>query len=203
MTYIFLKVTEMMSMRDPNMNARFKTGVNSDTYLKRLCEVNFITVATPSLHGDDAIMKTLKENYTDKIEDIRDWAVTGCVELTLSGKHMNHGGATSINMVAGLEMALNNGYHPLMNWHLGPETGRVEDNCFKSFDDFYNAFEKQIKFIIEQTTLFNNMAAEAYAFLRPTPFLSTAIQGSIENAKDVTRGGAVYNTSATDQKPVV
>ncbi|MCP4138170.1 MAG: formate acetyltransferase [bacterium] len=196
MTYIFLKVTEMLSMNDPNMNARFKTGVNSDAYLKRLCEVNFITVATPSMHNDDAIIESFSQN-SDSIEDLRDWAATGCVEITLSGKHMSHTGATSINMVAGLEMAFNNGYHPLMNWHLGPKTGKIENDDIKSFDEFFEAFAAQQKFIIDQTTKFNNMAAEAYAYLRPTPLLSTAIQGAIENTKDVTRGGAVYNTSGT------
>ncbi|HZK43146.1 MAG TPA: pyruvate formate lyase family protein [Syntrophomonadaceae bacterium] len=196
MTYIFLKVTEMLSMNDPNMNARYKVGVNSDTYLKRLCEVNFITVSTPSLHGDDAIIESFSQN-SDVIEDVRDWGATGCVEITLSGKHMSHTGATSINIVAGLEMALNNGYHPLMNWHLGPETGKIETNDFKNFDEFYAAFARQIEFIIANTVEFNNMASEAYAYLRPTPLLSVAIQGAIENALDVTRGGAIYNTSGT------
>jgi len=196
MTYILLKVTEIMSMRDPNMNARFKVGVNSDRYLKRLCEVNFITVGTPSMHGDDAVMESLKQT-SDKIEDIRNWGCTGCVEITIPGKQGNHAGATSINMVAGLEMALNNGYHPLMNWHLGPETGRIEHDDFTSFEDFYNAFAEQIKFIIDQNTQFNNMAAEAYSYLRPTPFLSAVIQGTVEKGMDVTKGGAIYNTSGT------
>ncbi len=196
MTYILLKVTEIMSMRDPNMNARYKTGVNSDTYLKRLCEVNFITVGTPSMHGDDAVMESLRQN-SDNIEDIRNWGCTGCVEITIPGKQGNHAGATSINMVAGLEMALNNGYHPLMNWHLGPETGKIENDDFKTFEDFFEAYSKQIEFIIDQNTSFNNMAAEAYAYLRPTPYLSAAIQGTIENGRDVTKGGAIYNTSGT------
>jgi formate C-acetyltransferase len=196
MTYIFLKVTEMLGLNDPNMNARFKLGVNSDTYLKRLCEVNIITVATPSMHCDDAVMKSFGQNC-DKIEDIRDWAATGCVEITLSGKHMSHTGATSINMVAGLEMAMNNGYHPLMDWHLGPETGCLETDDFKNFDQFFQAFALQQQFIIENTTLLNNMAGEAYSYLRPTPLLSTAIRGAITNGMDVTKGGARYNTSGS------
>ena len=196
MTYIFLKVTEMLCLNDPNMNARFKLGMNSDAYLKRLCEVNFITVATPSMHNDDAVIESFSQN-SDKIEDLRDWAATGCVEITLSGKHMSHTGATSINMVAGLEMALNNGFHPLMNWHLGPETGRIENGDFKTFDEFFIAFAAQQQFIIENTTKLNNMAGEAYAYLRPTPLLSTAIRGAIENAIDVTKGGALYNTSGS------
>ena len=41
------------------------------------------------------------------------------------------------------------------------------------------------------------MAGEAYAYLRPTPLLITAIRGAIENATDVTKGGAMYNTSGS------
>jgi pyruvate formate-lyase/glycerol dehydratase family glycyl radical enzyme len=196
MIYIFLKVTEILSLNDPNMNARFKLGGNSDTYLKRLCEVNFITVATPSMHNDDAIIESFKQN-SDSMEDLRDWAATGCVEITLSGKHMSHTGATSTNMVAALEMALNNGYHPLMNWHLGPKTGLPEKGEFKTFDDFFDAFAAQQNFIIDHTTRLNNMAGEAYAYLRPTPLLSAGMRGAIENARDVTQGGALYNTSGT------
>jgi len=196
MTYIFLKVTEMLSLNDPNMNARFKLGINSDTYLKRLCEVNFVTVATPSMHNDDAIIEAFSQN-SDNMEDLRDWAATGCVEITLSGKHMSHTGATSTNMVAGLEMALNNGYHPLMNWNLGPKTGEVKNGDFETFDSFFEAYAKQQRFIIDQTTELNNMSGEAYAYLRPTPLLSTVIDGAIDNAKDVTKGGAIYNTSGS------
>lgn len=196
MTYIFLKVTEMLALNDPNMNARYKRDVNSDTYLKRLCEVNFITVATPSMHNDDAVIEAFSQN-SDKIEDLRDWASTGCVEITLSGRHMSHTGATSINMVAGLEMALNNGYHPLMNWHLGPKTGLPENGDFETFEDFFDAFAAQQRFIIDNTTRLNNMAGEAYAWLRPTPLLSTATKGAVDNALDVTKGGAQYNTSGS------
>ena len=196
MTYIFLKVTEMLGLNDPNMNARVTPGVNSDTYLKRLCEVNLLTVATPSMHNDDAVIQSFAQN-SDDIHDLRDWAATGCVEISLSGKHMGHTGATSINMVAGLEMAMNNGYHPLMDWHLGPETGCVETDDFKTFDEFFDAFALQQQFIIENTTLLNNMAGDAYATLRPTPLLSTALRGAITKGLDVTKGGAQYNTSGS------
>ncbi|MBU3913912.1 formate acetyltransferase, partial [bacterium] len=41
------------------------------------------------------------------------------------------------------------------------------------------------------------MSGEAYAYLRPTPLLSTVIKGAITNATDVTKGGALYNTSGS------
>ncbi|MFA5787652.1 MAG: pyruvate formate lyase family protein, partial [Actinomycetota bacterium] len=59
MTYVFLKVTEMLKLRDPNVNARFSTEHNSDAYLRRLCEVNLVTAATPSMHCDEAVMASI------------------------------------------------------------------------------------------------------------------------------------------------
>lgn len=194
MTYIFLKVTEMLSIRDPNVNARFHPDKNSDEYLKRLCEVNYITAATPSMHGDIGVFRSL-EQHGYPIEDIRDWSSTGCVEPTLSGKHMGHTGSILMNMVAALEMALNDGYHPVMKWDFGPKTGRVED--FKTFDDFFNAYAAQQRFLIDRACELNNMLAEIHALCRPTPLLSTLIRGSIEKGCDVTRGGALYNTSGS------
>ena len=132
MTYIFLKATEILSIRDPNVNARFHSGINSDAYLKRLCEVNYLTAATPSMHNDQAVFASLQK-FDYSIEDTRDWAATGCVEPTLSGKHMGHTGSILMNMVAGLEMALNNGRHPLMKWDLGPKTGSPEKGDFRKW----------------------------------------------------------------------
>jgi formate C-acetyltransferase len=196
MTYIFLKVTEMLSIRDPNMNARYNPGKNSDTYLKRLCEVNRITAATPAMHNDDAMIAAMTPMGYD-IRDIRNWSATGCVEPTLSCKHIGHTNMQMMNMVAALEMALNNGTHPLTDWKLGPETGNVELDDFKTFDQFFDAFTSQFKFLIDRSIEYNHMLAEAHQYIRPTPLLSSLIEGCIDKGRDVTKGGAVYNSSGT------
>ncbi len=194
MTYIFLKVTEILGIRDPNVNARFNPEKNTDTYLKRLCEVNFITCATPSMHNDIAVMESLAEfNYPP--EDLRDWAATGCVEPTLSGKHLGHTNCMMMNMVGALELAMNNGRHPLMNWEVGPRTGRIENGDFETFEDFYNAFTTQFKFLIDNSVEYNNMLGKAHSVLRPTPLLSSLISDSIKKGNDVTVGGAKHNSS--------
>ena len=196
MTYIILKVTEMLSIRDPNVNARFSLEKNSNTYLKRLCEVNYITVATPSMHSDENIAASLAPHGYAR-EDVRDWAATGCVEPTLCGRHMGHTGSILMNMVAALEMALNNGRHPSMDWDLGPSTGSIEKGGFTTFEEFFSAYTVQQKFLIDQAVELNNLLAEAHTVLRPTPLLSTLIDGSIEKGTDVTKGGARYNTSGS------
>ena len=196
MTYIFLKVTEMLAIRDPNVNARYNPDKNSDTYLKRLCEVNLITTATPSMHNDRAVWASLAEfGYAE--EDLRNWSATGCVEPTLSGRHIGHTNFQMINMVAALEMAMNNGLHPLMDWKLGPDTGVIENGDFTSFDQFFEAFEIQFAFLIDQSIQYNEMLAKAHQELRPTPMLSTLIEDCITSGRDVTKGGARYNSSGS------
>lgn len=194
MTYIFLKLTEMLAVKDPNFNARFNLEHNSDTYLKRLCEVNYITTATPSMHGDEAVFKSLKK-HGYPIQDIRDWSAVGCVEPTISGKHFGHTGSILMNMVAALEMALNDGCHPLMNWDFGPKTGKIND--FNRFEDFFKAFEVQISFLIDNAVELNAKYAKIHSEYRPTPLLSALMGGCIDKAKDVTKGGALYNTSGS------
>lgn len=194
MTYVFLKVTEMLSMRDPNINARYHSGKNSITYLKRLCEVNVNTTSTPSIHNDMTVMASLAEHNYEPA-DLNDWAATGCVEPTISGKHLGHTNCMMFSMVAPLEMAMYNGYHPLMRWHLGPKTGEPED--FKTFDSFFTAYTTQLAFMADLACEYNNYLGEAHSVLRPTPLMSAMIDGCIQSGKDCTKGGAKYNSSGT------
>lgn len=192
MTYIFLKVTEFLSIRDPNVNARYNNKKNSQTYLKRLCEVNVNTTATPSIHNDEMVMASLADFHYPP-EHLRDWSATGCVEPTLSGRHLGHTNCMMFNMVAALEMAMFNGYHPLMRWDLGPKTGEPES--FKTFDSFFEAFCTQLAFLGDLACQYNNYLGEAHSVIRPTPMMSAMLDGCIEKGLDCTKGGASYNSS--------
>jgi formate C-acetyltransferase len=194
MSYIILKVTEMLSLNDPNVHARYKAGVNSDVYLKRTCDVNYITGSTPCIHSDDAMFEALTQNGW-AIEDVRDWTPIGCVEPGIMGKHGSATSSLEVNLVAPLEMALNDGVHPLNHWAFGPKTGRIENDDFKTFEDFWKAFETQCLFILEQGVTGNNQLGRIYQEHHPAPLLSAMLEGCIENGRGVIRGGARYNSS--------
>jgi formate C-acetyltransferase len=196
MTYIFLKVTEMLANQEPNMNVRFHPGINSDAYLRRVSHVNYVASGTPSMHNDIPMFESLKQHGYD-IRDIRDWGATGCVEPTMSGKHTGHTNALFMNAIAGFEMAMNNGYHPLLKWQLGPKTGSIENGDFKSFDQFLNAYRTQMQFLIDNHCDLNFFCGQAHAAIRPQPFLSSVTEGCVEKALDNTAGGAKYNSSGS------
>ncbi|MBS7250176.1 MAG: formate acetyltransferase [Candidatus Freyarchaeota archaeon] len=193
MTYIILKVAEMLCFQDPNMNARYYTGINSKEYLRRLCEVNINMVASPSIHNDKAMIEALVHQGIP-IEDARDWAATGCVEPTIVGKHFGHTNCMLLNLVAPLEMALNNGVHPVMGEKIGPETGDVR-NSFDTFEDFLNAYKTQLRYLAEKSIEINNYLGYAHQYIHPTPLLSSLFEGCLEKGTDVVNGGAIYNTS--------
>lgn len=192
MTYVILKVTEMLGLRDPNINARFHNKMNSPAYLKRLCEVNVNTCGTPSIHNDEIVMKSL-EDFNFQQDELNNWSATGCVEPTITGKHIGHTNCMMFNTVACLEMTLNNGYHPLMRWQLGPKTGDPAN--FKTFDEFFEAFKTQTFSLLDISVDYNNKLGEAHSIIRPTPMISGCVEGCIEKGKDVTLGGAKYNSS--------
>lgn len=193
MTYIVLKVAEMLCFQDPNLNARYYSGINSKEYLRRLCEVNTNMVAAPIIHNDKTMIEALVHQGI-KVEDARDWAATGCVEPTITGKHYGHTNCMLLNMVAPMEMALNNGIHPVMGEKIGPQTGDVRTS-FQAYEDFAGAFKAQLKYLIEQSVEINNYLGYAHQYIHPTPLLSSMFSGPIEKGKDVIFGGAVYNTS--------
>ncbi|MCP3985838.1 MAG: formate acetyltransferase, partial [bacterium] len=201
MTYLILKLTEMLSLDDPDMDARYMSGVNSKTYLRRVCEVNYITSGTPAIHNDRQVIEGLRQHGW-ALEDIRDWVPCGCVEPVVSGKHFAATGDIDSNLMVPLEVTLRNGRHP--KWNRSPDeaplgtptTGEVES--FTSFDAFFTAFERQFHFIYE--TLIDEVSHELVKIhpeVIPAPLYSALLEGCIESGRGMTQGGAKYNSSGT------
>jgi formate C-acetyltransferase len=194
LTWVFLKATEMLRLRDPNVNARFAPGINSPAYLRRLCEVNLLTGATPSLHNDDAVVPSMI-NLGFKPEHARDWTATGCVEPTSCGRHYGHTNCMMFNMVAPLEMTLNDGVHPVLTEQLGPHTG--DPAGFKTYEEFLQAYKTQFKWLFDKAVEANNMLGKSHQQMKPTPLLSALFTGPMDSGKDLIEGGALYNSSGT------
>lgn len=190
MTFIILKAAEMLGFQDPNMNARYHPETNSDEYLRRLCEVNINMGAAPAIHNDKSMIEALV-HHNFSLEDARDWAATGCVEPTIVGRHYGHTNCMLLNLVAPLEMAMNNGILPLMDEKIGLETG----DSFLTFNDFLNAYKTQLKYLIDLSIEINNYLGISHQYIHPTPLLSTIYDGPLEKGKDLIHGGAIYNTS--------
>ncbi|MEX2684393.1 MAG: pyruvate formate lyase family protein [Candidatus Sigynarchaeota archaeon] len=195
LTYMFLKVTEMLSIRDPNVNARYHVDKNSPEYLRRLLEVNINTTATPSIHNDKVMIDTLVSRGF-ALEDARDWAATGCVEPTMIGRHFGHTNCMLCNLVAPLEVLMNGGRHPRFHYPINENlTPAFTAANFPTFDALLGGYKSQLAFLIAKSIEINNMYGTVHQEIKPTPLLSSLIDGAIEKGKDVVHGSARYNSS--------
>lgn len=192
MTYIVLKVAEMLSLDDPDMDARYMVGVNSTDYIRRVAELNYITSGTPSIHNDEAIIQSLCQHGW-KIEDARDWVPCGCVEPVIHGKHFAAPGDLDSNLMVPLTMAMYNGYHPTARWDFGPKTGELDD--FATFEEFFAAFQRQFEFIYDEAISASHQILEVHQQLMPAPLYSAMLEDCIPSGKGMTHGGARYNSS--------
>lgn len=194
LTYIMLRATELMKLRDPNLNARYYPGISPKEYLKRLCEANVNTGATPALHNDKAVIKALTSKG-DSLEHARDYGIIGCVEPGSNGRAYGATGTILFNLTSVLELTLFNGRHRHtgMDLLISKETG--DPTKFTTFDEFKNAFAEQARWLVGQATSLNNIFGRIHQDFYPTPILSALFEGPMDKGKDVIQGGAVINSS--------
>lgn len=193
LTYLMLRVTELLKLRDPSMNARYHYGKNTRQYRDRIAEVIVNTGAVPAFHNDVVDIRTL-ENQGVKTEHARDYAVIGCVEISPSGRSYDASSSIMFNLVSALELSLYNGKRPITGDDLiGKATG--DPVTFKTFEEFWEAFKNQLRWLIGNAIELNEYFGLVHQERLPTPLLSAFFQGPMESGKDLIFGGALYNSS--------
>ncbi|MCX6004405.1 MAG: formate acetyltransferase [Chloroflexi bacterium] len=191
LTYIFLDVMQEAGLRDPNYQARIHS--NSPVgYVKRVADVARGGNGVPAVFNDEAAIKSLVANGSP-LEEARNYAVVGCVELALPGKSFFSTDAALMNLPMCLELALNSG----RQFKGGPRIGAATpDACnFKSVSDIIEALKIQMNHVVDNLTRDLHIIEKGNRDWHPTPFSSMLVGGCLESGKDVTAGGALYNQS--------
>lgn len=193
LTYILLKITELLPIRDPNVNARFHPDVNSKEYRNEVSRVILTNKAIPAFFNDKENIKTLV-NQGETLEHARDYAVIGCVELGSAGRDYSASSSIFMMMYTILYMALHNGRTTVTGEEpLWTATGDPEE--FLTFEDFWYAYKTQTRLMADNAVALNNLYGKKHQECLPTPLLSAMFKGPMENGKDLIDGGAVYNSS--------
>jgi len=193
LTYVFLRVTELMKTRDPSVNARYHYDKNPAAYRDRVAEVIVSTRAVPAFHNDVVDIATL-ENQGTATAHARDYAVIGCVEMAAAGRSYDASSSIMLNLVSALELALYNGKRPVTgDEQIGPITG--DPATFERYEQFLEAFHAQVRFLVGQAIELNEMLGLTHQRQLPTPLLSGLFEGPLDKGRDLIFGGALYNAS--------
>jgi len=193
LTYIMLRVTELLAIRDPNVNARYDYEKNPSEYCRRVSEVILNTKSVPAFFNDKANITALT-GQGETLEHARDYAVIGCVELASSGRDYPASSSIMMNLAAPLEMALFCGKRPITgDEQIGPVT--PDPSQLTSFEEFWQVFKTQLDWLIEQAIQLNEYMGAVHQEMMPSPLLSALFIGPMDKGKDLIRGGALYNSS--------
>jgi formate C-acetyltransferase len=189
-SYIMLEVIEELHILQPG-NSVHISSKTPDKFLHAAARVIRQGHGYPSVFNPDIyILEMLRQGKS--LQDAREGGCSGCIEVGAFGKeaYLLTG---YLNVPKILEVTLNNGTDPVTGKKAGIETG--DPGNFKSFDELYNAFIKQLHFIVDQKMRVSNYIDRMFAKYAPAPFLSVVIEDCIARGKDYYDGGPRYNTS--------
>ncbi|MHA1830069.1 MAG: pyruvate formate lyase family protein, partial [Candidatus Helarchaeota archaeon] len=190
LTWLILDVIEEMNMLEPKPNIRIHKNT-PDKLLTRICEMLIKSQGSPFLiNFDENAIRGLKWEGEPE-EELWNYAPVGCLENTLQGCERAGTVYVNINLAKAIELTLNNGKDLVKNVKIGVNTGNPVK--FKNFDQFYNAYKKQLIKILDLIMDNANKADKIRSTFEPTPYLSALIDGCAENGKDITAGGARFN----------
>ncbi|MBN1925424.1 MAG: glycyl radical protein [Prolixibacteraceae bacterium] len=189
-SYILLEVLEELHILQPGCSVHISSKT-PDKFLKRACEVIRRGYGYPSVFNPDVYIQELILQGKS-IHDAREGGCSGCIEVGAFGKeaYLLTG---YLNVPKILEVTLNNGIDPLSGKVAGLATG--DPLTFKSYEDLYSAFIRQLNYIIDLKVEVSNYIDRMFAKYAPAPFLSVVIDDCIAKGRDYYDGGPRYNTS--------
>jgi formate C-acetyltransferase len=176
LSYLFLKAQADLGLPQPNLSVR----VHSQTPEQFLRAASYVIgkgSGMPQVFNDEAIIPALI-NRRISIEDARNYAIIGCVELCVPGKFLGLSNAAMLNMARLFEVCLKEKEH-------------------KTLEELEKTIASRLKSSVKLMVEGSNVVDTAHGEILPTPFLSSVIYNCVEKGIDVTRGGAFYNFTGT------
>jgi formate C-acetyltransferase len=190
MSYIALDAYADVRTVQPNFGVRISPECPEEL-MRRAVEYDRDGVLM-HFFNDDAIIRSLVRGG-HSIEDARNFGMVGCLEPNAQGKTFGSTFAVQFNGIKCVELALSNGIDNIFGYPSGIETG--DPAGFKSFDDLWAAYDGQVSHFISQMVRGMEVLDRVIAETVPSPFASAMVDGCLEKGLDLTRGGAVYNST--------
>ncbi len=190
LSYIGLDAFADIRTVQPNFGVRLSSKAPQDFYLKA---AEYARDGVPlHFHNDDAIIPSLVlGGHT--LEDACNYGVVGCLEPNAQGKTFGSTFAVQFNGIKCVEFALSNGIDNIFGYQSGLQTG--DPAGFTSFEDVWKAYAEQVSHFIGQVVKGMNAMDKTIAENVPSPFASAMVEGPMQKGVDLTRGGALYNST--------
>ncbi len=206
LTYMFIEA--MMHTRLTNWFAVMVHSKTPDKLLIKACELCSIGGGHPQfLNVDVGVAQMLARGNMGgpmvTLEDARNAANVGCLELVVPGKDSGYLYTATHNLALAMELVLTNGvrrydqakttsaFLPTRQYFRGVETG--DPRKFTSFEQVREAFRQQVVAMRKRTQIDGIVYEKRVIDFYPTVYESALIEDCIEKGICREEGGAHYN----------
>ncbi|AGL00072.1 glycyl radical protein [Desulfoscipio gibsoniae] len=186
--WLVLEAQQQIRLPEPLVNLVYHDKLSED-FLLKCVDLIRTGIGQPAFHNSQVVIERHLLHHKMPLEEARTFIICGCVQSAIPGCTDNYW-ETRFNVAKMIELTMENGKDPLTGNQLGLQTGDVES--FTSFDEFYQAFCKQLDYFIRLT---HNVSRTAWSLQRnfPTPYGSSLVNDCIEKGIDISDGGARYS----------
>ncbi|MFC1863362.1 glycyl radical protein [Thermodesulfobacteriota bacterium] len=179
LSYLILEAAKDCQTPHHTITVRVHEGTPEPLMHKAL-EVVKTGMGMPAFIGDKSYIGYLISQDVP-LEDARDYALAGCLDVNIPGKSRIHAfGMFIVPRV--FEITMNNGFDPRLGLQLGPKTGEFES--FDTFKDFMNAFNVQLEYFMGLTAEEHNILLMAQTELFPDAVHSALMVDAIKVGRD-------------------
>lgn len=172
-----LDAYQSVQLPQPNLGVRVNEFIDR-SFLIKTAETIRLGTGIPQIFNDEVVIPAFL-NRGVSLEDARDYAVVGCVELSIPGKTYGLHDIAMFNLLKILELTMQ----------------RHGDNPNATFDLLLEEIRSDIRYYVKLMVERSNICDVGHRDWAPVPLLSSFISDCVANGKDITYGGSRYNFS--------
>ncbi|HDG1675803.1 TPA: formate C-acetyltransferase [Kluyvera ascorbata] len=177
LSFTCLDAYQNVRLPQPNLGVRVNELIDRP-FLRKTAETVRLGTGIPQIFNDEVVVPAFL-NRGVSLEDARDYAVVGCVELSIPGRTYGLHDIAMFNLLKVMEI--------VMLEHEGdPQL---------TYDGLLASIRDKIRHYIKLMVEGSNICDIGHRDWAPVPLLSSFVEDCIANGKDITDGGARYNFS--------
>lgn len=177
LSFLCLDAYQSVQLPQPNLGVRVNELIDRP-FLLKTAETIRLGTGIPQIFNDEVVVPAFL-NRGVSLEDARDYAVVGCVELSIPGKTYGLHDIAMFNLLKVMEIAMQEN----------------EGNAALSYEGLLEHIRVKINHYIALMVEGSNICDIGHRDWAPVPLLSSFISDCLESGKDITDGGARYNFS--------
>jgi pyruvate formate-lyase/glycerol dehydratase family glycyl radical enzyme len=177
LSFLCLDAYQNIRLPQPNLGVRVNEFIDRP-FLLKTAETIRLGTGIPQIFNDEVVVPAFL-NRGVSLEDARDYAVVGCVELSIPGRTYGLHDIAMFNLLKVMELTL------LDN----------QGNTSLTYPQLLEQIREKIRHYVRLMAEGSNICDIGHRDWAPVPLLSSFIDDCLQNGKDITEGGARYNFS--------